>query len=201
MAKKRLRNHTNPLNFRDRLTSFSDHVNHTDYDALDFEIGFGRGRFIESYALRHPYRFAVAVEVRKNMVELFKERVQLPNLLPIWGAAQICIEDTIPDQSLSRVFIFHPDPWFKNRHFKRRVLQPELLILLQQKLITNGMIYISTDVEELYEAMMDTCQQSNGYQLLDGDPFWETDYQTHWSMFSEKDQRSQFFITLKKESI
>jgi len=201
MAKKRLRNHTNPLNFRDRLTNFSDHVNRTDYDALDFEIGFGRGRFIESYALRHPHRFSVAVEVRKNMVELFKERVQLPNLLPIWGAAQICIEDTIPDQSLSRVFIFHPDPWFKNRHFKRRVLQPELLILLQQKLITNGMIYISTDVEELYEAMMDTCQQSNGYQLLDGDPFWETDYQTHWSMFSEKDQRSQFFITLKKESI
>ena len=147
MAKKRLRNHTNPLNFRDRLTNFSDHVNRTDYDALDFEIGFGRGRFIESYALRHPHRFSVAVEVRKNMVELFKERVQLPNLLPIWGAAQICIEDTIPDQSLSRVFIFHPDPWFKNRHFKRRVLQPELLILLQQKLITNGMIYISTDVE------------------------------------------------------
>lgn len=200
MAKKRLRNHTNPLNFRDRLTDFSDYVNQTDYDALDFEIGFGRGRFIESYALRHPNRFAVAVEVRKNMVELFKERVKLPNILPIWGAAQICTEDIIPDQSLSRVFIFHPDPWFKKRHFKRRVLQLDLLILLQQKLITNGMIYISTDVEELFEAMIDTCQQCKGYQLLDDDPFWDTDYQTHWSMFSEKDQRSQFFITLKKES-
>ncbi len=201
MTKKRIRNHTNPLNFRDRLNHFAKLVDRSTFDALDFEIGFGRGRFVESYAMRHSNRFTVAVEVRKNMVELFKERVDMPNILPIWGTAHICLEDVIPDNSLSRVFIFHPDPWFKKRHFKRRVVQDDLLILLQQKLITNGMIYISTDVNELYMAMLDTCRRCQGYQLLADDPFWETDYQTHWSMFSELDQRSQFFITLKKESL
>ena len=200
MAKKRIRNHTNPLNFRDRLTDYdiSDQVN--DYDALDFEIGFGRGRFIEAYAERYPDRYVVAVEVRKNIVALFKDRVQFKNLLPIWGVAQICLEDVIPNDSLSRVFIFHPDPWFKKRHFKRRVVQKDLLLLLQQKLSTNGMIYISTDVEELYVSMMEVCTDCSGFQFVDQDSFWESDYQTHWSMFSEEDQRKQFFITLKKES-
>ena len=201
MAKKRLRNHTNPLNFRDRLTDFAINPSDLGYDAIDFEVGFGRGRFIEAYADRHSDRYMVAVEVRKNMVELFKERVQLPNILPIWGTAEICMADVVPDQSLSRVFIFHPDPWFKKRHNKRRVVQPEMLKLIQQKLISNGMIYISTDVEELYDSMLDVCSEMDGFTMVENDPFWEDDYQTHWSMFSEQDDRNQFFITLKKESV
>ena len=42
--KKRIRTHTNPLNIRQRLDdiSIADQLNH--YDALDLEIGFGRGR-------------------------------------------------------------------------------------------------------------------------------------------------------------
>tara|TARA_A100001015_G_scaffold286120_1_gene354400 strand:- start:2364 stop:2972 length:609 start_codon:yes stop_codon:yes gene_type:complete len=201
MAKKRLRNHTNPLNFRDRLTHFAEFVNQQEFNALDLEIGFGRGRFIESYAKRHPERFSVAVEVRKNMVELFKQRVQLPNVLPIWGPAHICLDDVITNQSLSRVFIFHPDPWFKKRHFKRRVLTLDLINALQQKLLPEGIVYISTDVFDLYEDMLNLCRTYGNLELIDNDPFWDTDYMTHWSMFSTKDQRSQYFITFKfKES-
>lgn len=195
--KKRIRTHANPLNFRDRLTQYSKVVNQLDYKAIDLEIGFGRGRFIEAYSQRYPERFLVGVEVRRNMVELFKSRIQYPNVLPIWGIAQTCLEDVIPDLSLQRVFIFHPDPWFKKRHHKRRVLTLDLLKCLQLKLASNGQVFISTDVPELHEDMLNLCQTYGNLELIENDPFWENDYMTHWSMFSVKDQRSQHFISFK----
>ena len=205
MSKKRLRNHTNPLNFRQSLTDMAHlvpMVNGVDaFKQLDLEIGFGRGKFMRQYVMRHPDRFVVGVEVRKQIVELFKEKPQLPNLLPVWGTGAICLTDMIPDASLSRVFIFHPDPWFKARHAKRRVLNADLLALLHKKMRVDGRVYVSTDVELLYNEMAEVCHACPLFERIDSDDFWTTDYQTHWSMFSEQDERSQWMITLKyKES-
>ena len=133
MAKKRVRNHTNPLNFNQRMHDVGFPADLTQYTDVDLEIGFGRGKFISAYAHRYPNRLVVAVEVRKRMVELFHSKHSYPNLLALWGTGEICLEDVIPNQSLSRVFIFHPDPWFKKRHFKRRVVSEGLLNLLRKR--------------------------------------------------------------------
>ena len=170
MIKKRIRNHTNPLNFRDRLLN----IDINGYDPsmpLDLEIGFGRGKFAVGYAERNPDRFLIAVEVRKQMVQLFNEKHNVANLHAVWGTGQICLEDMIKDHSLERVFIFHPDPWFKKRHHKRRVLNQDLLENLKKKLIDNGTIYISTDVVELYDDMLSVCRDY-GMSFIEDDPFW-----------------------------
>ena len=195
--KKRIRTHTNPLNIRQRITDVSVDELAEEYAAIDLDIGFGRGRFMSSYANRHPDRFVVGVEVRKQMVLAFKERYTLPNCLPIWGAAAICMEDAIRDASLSRVFVFHPDPWFKKRHHKRRVLNSHVLNLIQSKLMPGGRLYVSTDVTELYKDMLNLCQTYGNLDFVSDDPFWQTEYATHWSMFAENDQRPQHFLTLQ----
>ena len=200
--KKRIRTHTNPLNITHRLDALSIESKLTKYASVDFEIGFGRGRFMSQYAQNHGDRLIVGVEVRKQMVAAFHERYDIINCVPIWGAAKICLEDVIPDQSLHRVFIFHPDPWFKKRHHKRRVLTNDVLCLIHQKLKPGGRVYVSTDVSELYDDMMYVCQTYGNVDYIADDPFWTDDYLTHWSMFSDQEQRSQFFLTFQfKEAL
>ncbi len=195
--KKRIRTHTNPLNIRQRLNDVVIDSMLEAYAYADLEIGFGRGRFMSQYAEKYLDRLIIGVEVRKQMVAAFKERYSIDNCLPIWGAGHICLEDVIPDHSLHRVFIFHPDPWFKKRHHKRRVLNASLLQLIQRKLVASGRVYISTDVQELYEDMLNLCQTYGSLELIEDDPFWGSDYLTHWSMFSDRDDRSQYFISFQ----
>ena len=157
----------------------------------------GKGRFIQQFAEIHNSELIIGVEVRKQIVEIFKANHSYPNCLPIWGTAQICLEDIIPDFSLARVFIFHPDPWFKKRHHKRRVINLELIRLLQKKMTSSGIVYISTDVHELYDDIMTVLLHDNNKDFIKNDPFWTNDYKTHWSQFSNVDSRSQFFATFK----
>ena len=195
--KKRIRTHTNPLNIRQRLDDVNLSMMAKGYSFLDVEIGFGRGQFLSQYAKNHPRRFVVGVEVRRQMVEIFKSRYQLANCFPIWGAGAICLEDAIPDHQVHRIFVFHPDPWFKKRHHKRRVFNIDLLKLMEQKLVPGGVVYVSTDVEDLYNDMRGLCKTYGNLEFIENEPFWGTDYATHWSKFSNLDNRSQFFMSFK----
>ena len=199
--KKRIRTHTNPLNITQRL----DHIDISqavkDYTALNLEIGFGKGVFMSGFAKTHSEELIVGVEVRKQAVEIFNANHTIKNCYPVWGAGQICLEDIIPDGSLKRAFIFHPDPWFKKRHHKRRVINDALIDLLESKMAPNGIVYISTDVYALYNDIMSVLLKKQNKQFISGDDFWQTGYKTHWSQFSNKDLRSLFTATFKfKES-
>jgi tRNA (guanine-N7-)-methyltransferase len=195
--KKRIRTHTNPLNIRQRLTDplWQDQIH--AHSIICLEIGFGKGRFMNAYAENHDDQLIVGVEVRQQMVQAFTAKPYPDNCLPIWGAGHICLEDLIPDRSLSKVFIFHPDPWFKKRHHKRRVINTSLLATIKTKMRSGGRVYISTDVKELYDDIMAVLLEQNDKQYISGDPFWVTDYTTHWSQFSIRDARSQFLATFQ----
>lgn len=200
--KKRIRNHTNPLNIRQRLKNIDIASGLNSFSVVNLEIGFGKGRFMQQFAKGHSNELIIGVEVRKQMVEIFKANHSHSNCIPIWGAGQICLEDVIPDHCLTRVFIFHPDPWFKKRHHKRRVINLDLIELLQKKMVSNGIVYISTDVYELYDDIMTVLLHDDNKEYVQNDPFWATDYKTHWSQFSTNDLRSQFFATFKfKEAL
>ena len=199
--KKRIRTHTNPFNIRQRLDDIKLPVFGVDIP-IHLEVGFGKGRFMAQYARNHLDEVIIGVEVRKQAVEIFKANHNIDNCFPIWGAGHICLEDAIKDNSLTRVFIFHPDPWFKKRHHKRRVVNTHLIDLIQRKLKPGGTVYISTDVYELYLDIMVVLLKKDNKQFISNDGFWHTDYKTHWSQFSITDYRSQFFATFKfKETI
>jgi len=61
------------------------------------------------------------------------------------------LNDCIPDNSLSAVLIFFPDPWHKKRHHKRRLIQGDFVNLLLSKLMVGGYLHIATDWEEYAE--------------------------------------------------
>ena len=193
----RIRNHVNPLSF----THEWEELILNDYfengkKPLDIEIGFGRGIFIQAYAKEHLNRNILGVEVRKAMVENIEEKIiqTLPNVKLFHGNGVAFIKDALPNKSLEKVFLFHPDPWFKQRQQKRRVINKEFCDILKKKLTKEGRIYVSTDVKELWEYQK-KCLEENGFVCVNKDVFWKNVYKSHWTNFSLKEKREAYYGT------
>jgi len=168
--------------------------------SYDFEIGFGRGLFLQQYASKYLDRNIIGVEVRKNVAANVKRRLEalsLGNVYTVHGAAHILLEDAILDQSLDRVFVFHPDPWFKKSHHKRRVINPTMLALIEKKLRPKARLYLSTDVQLLWDEMKETMDSSGHYDFVRDDSFWIEDYLTNWQQFSKEDRRNSYYGTFE----
>jgi tRNA (guanine-N7-)-methyltransferase len=181
----------NPLNLE---ATFSD-----SSKPLDFEVGFGRGIFLRHWAKSFPERNIIGVEIRKGIVTVLNERIQkeaIKNTHLIHGNAEIALEDTLPDRSLDNIFVFHPDPWFKKRHHKRRVIRPQFLSIAEKKLKPGGKLYISTDVTPLWEGMMESLSESSFKDVKD-DYFWTDIYTSHWHLYREEEKRDFNFGTFQ----
>jgi tRNA (guanine-N7-)-methyltransferase len=75
----------------------------------------------------------------------------------------------VDDDSLAEVRIFFPDPWPKKRHHKRRLIQPEFLRLLQQKLTPAGIVRLATDWEPYALWIVEHFAANPDFELLQDD--------------------------------
>lgn len=194
----RIRTHTNPLNYRQRFKKLQDYGFANTLDGIDFEIGFGQEAFIINHAQQTQNRLIVGVEVKKKAVTLLQEKIderQLTNLLALHGNGHMCLEDTFDDHTIDNIYIFHPDPWMKRRHYNRRVINEHLLALAYQKLKQTGKLYISTDVESLWEYIMGLIAASNNFTRIDDPIFWQEFYTTRWTDMCREKQRTIFYGT------
>lgn len=64
----------------------------------------------------------------------------------------------------------HPtvlSPWFKSRHKKRRVVQPDLVRTIARHLQPGGWLFVQTDVLDLAEDARETIREISGDTLVD----------------------------------
>lgn len=112
------------------------------------EVGFGNGETLVQQAADHPERDFIGIEVHEPGVGhcLLKARDnEIQNLRLSKHDAIEVLTQQIPLDSLSRVNLYFPDPWPKKRHHKRRIVQPEFLNLVADRLIDRGTLNIATD--------------------------------------------------------
>jgi len=127
---------------------------------VELEIGFGRGHFILDRAQAHPDRLIIGLELRRKWVGLAlnrAERLEIDNVLLRFGDARSLVEAWGPAESLAWVFVNFPDPWWKKRHQKRRVLGAETVANIARLLRPEGKLLVQTDVEErneIYEKVL-----------------------------------------------
>lgn len=200
----RIRTHSNPLSCTqhfEKLDVAKIRPELTEFDGkIDFEIGFGQSVFIRNHAKNHPNRLVVGVEVRKKTVEVMQERVDADNIRNIhlvFGNGSVCLTEMFESRSLENIFIFHPDPWLKRRHLKRRLVNPDLLITAQQKLKNGGRIYVSTDVEALWIEMHKTFEENPNFTKVEDTDFWTNYYQNRWDDISKEKGRQTYFGTFE----
>ena len=113
------------------------------------EIGFGMGGSLAAMAHKDAERNYLGVEVHLpgvgNLLKLLHEN-GLENVRLVNDDANRLL-DLLPDDCLSGLLLFFPDPWPKKRHHKRRIVQPEWIERIAQKLKPGGFIHMATDWE------------------------------------------------------
>ena len=114
---------------------------------LEIEIGFGAGEHLAAQAAMRPSSGFIGCEPFLNGVVGALGHVRdgaLANVRLHMGDALDVIE-RLPDASLARVYLLHPDPWRKARHAKRRMVNHGPLDLIAAKLEPGGEFRLGTD--------------------------------------------------------
>ena len=163
MARVRVHQHVNPLSpyYRQEPTPFDVSVFADPLLPLHLDIGCARGRFILRMATEWPEWNYLGVEIREPLVDeagKLADEAGLKNLKYQFANAMLFLEHLlvdIPSGRLQMVTIQFPDPWFKNRHAKRRMVNGELVDAVVSKLSAGGQIFVQTDIEFLADEMFE----------------------------------------------
>jgi tRNA (guanine-N7-)-methyltransferase len=114
---------------------------------LQVEIGFGKGEHLAGQAALRPDHGLIGCEPFLDGVvgALMKiDETGLTNIRLHMGDALDVLE-RLPDASLERVYLLHPDPWPKARHAKRRFMNDGPIDLIAAKLKPGGEFRFGTD--------------------------------------------------------
>lgn len=114
---------------------------------LEVEIGFGAGEHLAGQAAMRPEHGIIGCEPFLNGVVGALGHIRddgLTNVRLHMGDALDVIE-RLPDASLDRVYLLHPDPWRKARHAKRRMVNHGPLHLIAAKLKPGAEFRLGTD--------------------------------------------------------
>ncbi len=115
------------------------------------EIGFGNGDALVAMAADAPDRNFLGAEVHAPGIGhclLAIERLGLANVRLLRQDAVEVLRERLPEHSLAGVHLYFPDPWHKKRHHKRRLVQPDFVALLGDRIAPGGYFHVATDWPE-----------------------------------------------------
>ncbi|GGW83973.1 tRNA (guanosine(46)-N7)-methyltransferase TrmB [Alteromonas halophila] len=130
------------------------------------EIGFGMGKSLVEMAAAAPDKDFIGIEVHRPGVGACLAEageLGLTNLRVMEHDAVEVFQHMLPDAALTRLQLFFPDPWHKKRHHKRRIVQPEFVQRVREKLTIGGHFHMATDWENYAEHMAEVMDNADGY--------------------------------------
>jgi tRNA (guanine-N7-)-methyltransferase len=154
---------------------------------LEVEVGSGKGLFLQTAAAARPERNLLGVEIATKYARfaaagLAKQR--LSNAVVIHGDAQRLFAELLPDDSLAAVHVYFPDPWWKKRHQKRRVMNERFVRDVARTLAVGGSLHFWTDVRERFDATLELIGRETPLvgplQVAERPAQHELDYRTHF---------------------
>lgn len=183
MAVIRVRQHVNPL-----ARKFQTPIDPPEWEKvyaqadqpLTLDIGCARGRFLLKMAQVETDWNFLGVEIREPLVTEANRLVTelgLTNLHYLFcniNNSLSPILSTLKPGILQRVTIQFPDPWFKARHAKRRVVQPELVAELAQYLAVGGVVFLQSDQKFIAVEMCDRFHENSAFEKI-GTEEWLTE--------------------------
>ena len=171
-----MRQHVNPLsrNFNqiESIPSLVEMFSDSKLN-LHLDIGCASGDFLFDLALVNTSWNYLGIEIRERLVKTAKSKVrerEINNLYFVFGNAINILNDVQSKfimKNVKSVSFNFPDPWFKKRHYKRRVVQPEFINLLSNSLPKGSLIFIKTDVKDLFDYMDCTISSNFNLQKID----------------------------------
>jgi tRNA (guanine-N7-)-methyltransferase len=146
----RVRNHVNPLG--PAFAEFRGEAPRLAADRpLELELGCADAQFLFQRAARDRHRHYVGIEIREELVNAVNAKaaaLEVP-VRAVFCNANRHLLQVVPERGVARVFVNFPDPWFKRRHGKRRMITDELGRDIVRLLQPAGELFVQTDVWEL----------------------------------------------------
>ena len=183
-----MRQHVNPLSqfFQLPLSLPSKSVLfRNSHYPIHIDIGSAKGEFLIELASKYPEWNFLGLEIREPLVsssERKRKDLELENLKFLFCNVNVSLDEWLSDldyDQLKRVSVQFPDPWFKRKHFKRRVLKSNLLNSIARYMSKDGELFIQSDIFKLIESMTNIIDTSNyfdrrfvdGLKWLDKNPY------------------------------
>jgi tRNA (guanine-N7-)-methyltransferase len=135
---------------------------------IELDIGFGRGLSLFERAALAPKSRIVGIEIKTKLAYKVNVRLQereVRNVTILCGDAREILKRAEPSGSVGRVSLHFPDPWWKKRHDKRRVVGDVLLSELERLMESGGELFIQTDVEDRAEQYLAQIRQQKTFAL------------------------------------
>ena len=165
-----MRQHVNPLSqfFQLPLSLPSKEILfEKSHYPIHLDIGSAKGEFLIELATKYPNWNFVGLEIREPLVSLCEKKrrkLELTNLKFLFCNVNVSLDEWLSDLDLGqlkRVSIQFPDPWFKRKHFKRRVLKTNILNSIAKAMSKDGEIFIQSDIFKLIEYMTNTIDKNS----------------------------------------
>jgi len=125
---------------------------------LHVEVGSGKGLFLRNAAAVEPGCDFLGIEIAPKYAHFTAAGLAkrgLENARVVAGDAQRVFDELLPDDALAAVHVYFPDPWWKKRHRKRRVMNERFVRQIERTLWPGGSLHFWTDVEEYFHATLD----------------------------------------------
>ncbi len=170
---------------------------------LEIEVGTGKGLFLSAAAVTQPDRNVLGVEIAKKYARYSAARLatrELPNAVVLNSDAQRLFHELLPDACLAAVHVYFPDPWWKARHKKRRVMNESFARDVERTLAPGGVLHFWTDVEEYFQATVELLAGHTRFRgplpVAEQPAEHDLDYRTHFErrmrMHGEAVYRAEF---------
>ena len=175
-----MRQHVNPLSknfFEIDPIPPLDEVFENPKLPLHLDIGCASGDFLFELSLNNKNWNYIGIEIREKLVlnaNLKMKNREYSNLYFSFGNVNNFFDNAKNKfliDSITSISLNFPDPWFKKKHHKRRVIQPKFVNFLSNSLQRRSLIFIKTDVKELFNYMELTILESTKLKKLADEDF------------------------------
>jgi tRNA (guanine-N7-)-methyltransferase len=161
---------------------------------LEIEVGSGKGLFLATTSAANPDHNYLGIEILAKYAAHSAVRLteaSVDNAMMISGNAEPLFAERIDRESLEAVHVYFPDPWWKKRHRKRRVLNETSVPTFSRALTPGGRLHFWTDVLDYFETtveMIATVAPELGVPIPEeeAEATHELDYRTHFERRSRQ---------------
>jgi tRNA (guanine-N7-)-methyltransferase len=154
---------------------------------VELEVGSGKGLFLSAASAARPDRNFLGIEIAGGYARLCAGKLAAAaaaNARIIHGDAQRLLRDHLRAVCLEAIHVYFPDPWWKARHRKRRVLSEPFLVEAGRVLVPGGRLHVWTDVEEYFLESLELAAATGLFGPPEKEPALpaahDLDYRTHF---------------------
>jgi len=170
----RIRQHVNPLDlFFEKFRGQKPVL--APGRPIEVEIGCAEAQFLFERAAKDPDRTYVGLEIREDLVDFVNDRARTLSLPvhAVFCQAQLHLHEVFGDALIDRVYLNFPDPWFKRRHQKRRMIDAVLVAGIADITRPGADVFVQSDVWDIALDAMTVLERDGRFANAAGEwSFW-----------------------------